>query len=373
MENNKYDLIVLGSGPGGYVAAIRASQLGMRTAVVEKENLGGVCLNWGCIPTKALLKSAQVFEYLSHAADYGITVPEGADKDFSKVIARSRSVASQMSKGIEYLMKKNKIDVITGTGKVLPGHKVEVVSPDGEKTQYQANNIIIATGARSRSLPALPQDGSGIIGYREALTLEKQPEAMVVVGSGAIGTELAYFYNAMGTKVTLVEFLPSIVPVEDDDVSRELERIFRKKGIKVLTGSEVTAAEKLPDGEVKVTVKTPKGTEEIVADVVLSAVGVQANIEGIGLEETGIKTEKGKILTDPYYRTNVEGYYAIGDVVQGPSLAHVASAERNNRRPENGGPGRTANGLRQYSGSYVHFSPDSIGGNDRKESPRSGI
>ena len=223
MENNKYDLIVLGSGPGGYVAAIRASQLGMRTAVVEKENLGGVCLNWGCIPTKALLKSAQVFEYLSHAADYGITVPEGADKDFSKVIARSRSVASQMSKGIEYLMKKNKIDVITGTGKVLPGHKVEVVSPDGEKTQYQANNIIIATGARSRSLPALPQDGSGIIGYREALTVEKQPEAMVVVGSGAIGTELAYFYNAMGTKVTLVEFLPSIVPVEDDDVSRELE------------------------------------------------------------------------------------------------------------------------------------------------------
>ena len=327
MENNKYDLIVLGSGPGGSVAAIRASQLGMRTAVVEKENLGGVCLNWGCIPTKALLKSAQVFEYLSHAADYGITVPEGADKDFSKVIARSRSVASQMSKGIEYLMKKNKIDVITGTGKVLPGHKVEVVSPDGEKTQYQANNIIIATGARSRSLPALPQDGSGIVGYREALTLEKQPEAMVVVGSGAIGTELAYFYNAMGTKVTLVEFLPSIVPVEDDDVSRELERIFRKKGIKVLTGSEVTAAEKLPDGEVKVTVKTPKGTEEIVADVVLSAVGVQANIEGIGLEETGIKTEKGKILTDPYYRTNVEGYYAIGDVVQGPSLAHVASAE----------------------------------------------
>ena len=253
----------------------------------------------------------------------------------------------------------------------MPGHKVEAVSLDGKKTQYQANNIIIATGgAFAQPAGSATGTASGIIGYREALTLEKQPEAMVVVGSGAIGTELAYFYNAMGTKVTLVEFLPSIVPVEDDDVSRELERIFRKKGIKVLTGSEVTAAEKLPDGKVKVTVKTPKGTEEIVADVVLSAVGVQANIEGIGLEETGIKTEKGKILTDPYYRTNVEGYYAIGDVVQGPSLAHVASAEGITAVEKMAGLDVQPMDYGNIPGKPdVHFSPDSIGGNDRKEKP----
>lgn len=320
-----YDLIVIGSGPGGYVAAIRASQLGLKTAIVEKENLGGICLNWGCIPTKALLKSAQVFEYLNHAADYGIKV-NGGEADFGAIVKRSRDVADGMSKGVAFLMKKNKIDIITGTGKVKAGKKVEVTAADGTATVYEAKSIILAVGARSRALPNLPQDGKKIIGYRDAMTLPKQPKSMVVVGSGAIGSEFAYFYATMGTKVTLVEFMPSIVPVEDAEVSKQLERSFKKIGINVMLESSVESVDTKGD-MCKVKVKTKKGEETIECDVVLSAVGIQANLENVGLEEVGIATDKGKILTNPYYQTNIPGYYAIGDCVGGQALAHVASAE----------------------------------------------
>jgi len=321
----KFDIIVLGSGPGGYVTAIRASQLGFKTAIVEKENLGGVCLNWGCIPTKALLKSAQVFEYLQHAADYGLKV-DGVDKDFDAVVQRSRNVADGMSKGVQFLMKKNKIEVINGYGKLAPGKKVIVTDSEGKDTEYSAEHIIIATGARSRELPALPQDGKKIIGYRKAMTLEKQPKKMIVVGSGAIGIEFAYFYNAMGTEVTVVEFLPNIVPVEDEEVSKQLERSFKKAGVKIKTSSEVTHVDTSGDG-VKATVKTAKGEEILEADIVLSAVGIKSNIENIGLEEVGIATDRDKILVNDYYVTNIPGYYAIGDVTPGQALAHVASAE----------------------------------------------
>ncbi|MGB5553601.1 MAG: dihydrolipoyl dehydrogenase [Flavobacteriaceae bacterium] len=321
----KFDVLVLGSGPGGYVTAIRASQLGLKTAIVEKENLGGVCLNWGCIPTKALLKSAQVFEYLQHASDYGLKA-EGVDKDFNAVVKRSRGVADGMSKGVQFLMKKNKIEVISGYGTLKPGKKVSVKAADGKETEYSADHIIIATGARSRELPSLPQDGKKIIGYREAMTLEKQPKKMVVVGSGAIGIEFAYFYNAMGTDVTVVEFLPNIVPVEDEEISKQLERSFKKAGIKIMTSSEVTHVDTAGEG-VKVNVKMANGTEIIPADIVLSAVGIKSNIENIGLESVGIKTDRDKILVDPYYKTNIDGYYAIGDVTSGQALAHVASAE----------------------------------------------
>ena len=317
---SKYDVIVLGSGPGGYVTAIRASQLGLKTAVIEKESLGGVCLNWGCIPTKALLKSAQVFDYLKHAEDYGLSVKQ-YDKDFTKVVARSRSVADGMSKGVQFLMKKNKIDVLEGFGKLMPGKKVDV---DGK--QYSADHIIIATGSRSRVLPNLPQDGKKVIGYREAMTLEKQPKSIIIVGSGAIGVEFAHFYNTMGTDVTLVEFQPNIVPVEDIDVSKQFERSYKKAGIKVMTNSSVEKVD-TSGKTVKATVKTKKGEEIIEADVVLSAVGIVSNIEGIGLEEVGIVADKGKIMVNDYYQTNIPGYYAIGDVTPGQALAHVASAE----------------------------------------------
>lgn len=319
-----YDLIVIGSGPGGYVAAIRAAQLGLKTAIVERDNLGGICLNWGCIPTKALLKSAQVFEYLNHAADYGIKV-NGAEADFGAIVKRSRDVADGMSKGISFLMKKNKIDVITGTGKVKPGKKVEVTA-DGKSTVYEAKHILLAVGARSRALPNLPQDGKKIIGYREAMTLPSLPKTMVVVGSGAIGSEFAYFYATMGTKVTLVEFMPSIVPVEDAEVSKQLERSFKKAGMTVMTESSVESVDTKGD-KCKVKIKTKKGEETVECDVVLSAVGIQANLENIGLEEAGIATDKGKILTNAFYQTNIPGYYAIGDCVGGQALAHVASAE----------------------------------------------
>jgi dihydrolipoamide dehydrogenase len=320
-----YDVIVIGSGPGGYVTAIRASQLGFKTAVIEKENLGGICLNWGCIPTKALLKSAQVFEYLNHAKDYGISA-DNIKADFNAVIKRSRDVADGMSKGIQFLMKKNKIDVIMGTAKIKPGKKVEVKGADGKVTTYEGKHIIIATGARSRQLPNLPQDGKKIIGYREAMSLPKQPKTMVVVGSGAIGVEFAYFYATMGTKVTVVEFMPNIVPVEDEEVSKQLEKSFKKVGIDIMTEASVESVDTKGDG-CKVKVKTKVGEIILDAEVVLSAVGIAANIEGIGLEETGIKTDKGKILTDKFYATNVAGYYAIGDCVGGQALAHVASAE----------------------------------------------
>lgn len=320
-----FDVIVLGSGPGGYVTAIRASQLGLKTAIVEKESLGGVCLNWGCIPTKALLKSAQVFEYLQHAGDYGLVV-EGADKDFDAVVKRSRNVAEGMSKGVQFLMKKNKIEVINGFGTIKAGKKISVKGEDGKLAEYSADHIIIATGARSRELPSLPQDGKKIIGYREAMTLAEQPEKMIVVGSGAIGIEFAYFYNAMGTEVTVVEFLPNIVPVEDEEVSKQLERSFKKAGVKIMTAAEVTQADTSGKG-VKATVKTSKGEQVLEADIVLSAVGIKTNIENIGLEEVGIATDRDKIVVNDYYQTNIPGYYAIGDVTPGPALAHVASAE----------------------------------------------
>ena len=322
---SKFDLIVIGAGPGGYVAAIRASQLGMKVGVVEKAELGGVCLNWGCIPTKALLKSANVFEYIKHAKDYGVDVKD-AKVDFTGMVKRIREVAGGMSKGIQFLFKKNKIEHIAGLGKLKKGGKVEVTDAKGKKTDYEAKNIILATGARSRELPSMKLDGEKIIGYRDAMVLPKQPKKMVVVGSGAIGSEFAYFYNAIGTEVILVEFMPRIVPVEDEEVSKALEKSFKKAGMTVLTSSEVTKVDTKGKG-CKVTIKTPKGEEQVDCDIVLSAVGVSTNLEGIGLEEIGVKTDKGKIIVDDFYKTNVNGVYAIGDVVKGPALAHVASAE----------------------------------------------
>ena len=321
----KYDIIVLGSGPGGYVTAIRASQLGFKVAVVEKESLGGVCLNWGCIPTKALLKSAQVFDYLKHASDYGLTV-SSFDKNFNAVVARSRNVADGMSKGVQFLMKKNKIDVIEGYGTLKTGKKVDVKAADGKTTEYSADHIIIATGARSRELPNLPQDGKKVIGYRQAMTLPSQPKSMIIVGSGAIGVEFAHFYNSMGTDVTIVEFMPNIVPVEDEDISKQMERSMKKAGVKIMTSSSVERIDTSGAG-VKAYVKTAKGEEVLEADMLLSAVGIKTNIENIGLEAVGIVTDKDKILVNAYNQTNVPGYYAIGDVTPGQALAHVASAE----------------------------------------------
>jgi dihydrolipoamide dehydrogenase len=325
MSSTKFDVIVVGSGPGGYVAAIRASQLGLKTAVVEAAELGGICLNWGCIPTKALLKSAQVFDYINHAADYGVKVGE-ASADFGGMVKRSRGVADGMSKGIQFLLKKNKIEQLLGWGKVKPGKKVEVEAKDGNKTTYAADHIIIATGARSRELPALKIDNEKIIGYRKAMTLDKQPKKMVVVGSGAIGVEFAYFYNALGTEVTIVEYMDRIVPVEDEEVSKTLEKTFKKSGMKIMTSSEVTAVDTKGEG-CKVTVKGKKGEEIIECDIVLSAVGISANIENCGLEDVGILVDRGRIKVDEFYKTNMPGYYAIGDVIPGPALAHVASAE----------------------------------------------
>ena len=320
-----YDLIVIGSGPGGYVAAIRASQLGLKTAIVEKESLGGICLNWGCIPTKALLKSAQVFEYMHHAADYGITVA-GSTVDFDAVIKRSRGVAEGMSKGVQFLMKKNKIDVLMGFGKIKGKGVVEVKAADGAVTTYNAKNIILATGGRSRELPNLKQDGVKVIGYRQAMALPQQPKSMVVVGSGAIGIEFAYFYNTIGTKVTVVEFLDNIVPLEDEDISKQLLRSLKKQGIDIMTSSTVESVDTSGTG-CKVNIKTANGHEVIECDVVLSAVGVTTNLEGLGLEEVGVKTDKGKVLVDDFYKTNIDGVFAIGDIVKGQALAHVASAE----------------------------------------------
>lgn len=320
-----YDIIILGSGPGGYVTAIRASQLGFKVAVIERENLGGICLNWGCIPTKALLKSAQVYEYLKHVDAYGLKA-EAIDKDFRAVIKRSRNVADGMSKGVQFLMKKNKIDVINGSGKIKPGQKIDVTDAEGKVTEYAAKHIIIATGARSKELPNLPQDGKKVIGYRQAMTLENQPKKLIVVGSGAIGVEFAYFYHAMGTEVTIIEFLPNMVPVEDEEISKQLERSFKKAGIKVLLNASVESVDTSKKGIIA-TVKTQKGIEKIEADIVLSAVGIKSNIENIGLEEVGIATDRDKILVNSFYQTNMPGYYAIGDVVPGQALAHVASAE----------------------------------------------
>lgn len=322
---SKYDLIVIGSGPGGYVAAIRASQLGMKVGVVEKAELGGVCLNWGCIPTKALLKSANVFEYFKHASDYGIEAKD-FKADLPGMVKRSRDVAAGMSKGVQFLLKKNKIDQILGYGKLKKGGKVEVTDAAGKKADYEAKNIIVATGGRSRELPSMKIDGKKIIGYREAMVLDKQPKKLLVVGSGAIGVEFAYFYNSIGTEVTIVEFLPRIVPVEDEEISKALDKSFKKSGMKIFVNSEVTKVDTSGSGCVA-TVKTPDGEVKIEADVVLSAVGVTTNLEGIGLEDVGVKTEKGKVVVDDFYKTNVTGIYAIGDIVKGPALAHVASAE----------------------------------------------
>jgi dihydrolipoamide dehydrogenase len=321
-----YDLIIIGSGPGGYVAAIRASQLKMKVAVVERSELGGICLNWGCIPTKSLLKSARVFDYLTHASDYGITISGDVKPDFKAIISRSRSIAESMSKGIQFLLKKNNIEHIKGYGRIAGNNSVEVTAQDGSTKNYSAGNIILATGARSKELPGLKQDGKKIIGYREAMTLEKQPASMVVVGSGAIGSEFANFYQSIGTSVTLVEFLPRIVPNEDEEVSKQLERSFKKMKIKIMTDSQVESVDTSLEKCI-VAIKTPKGQEVIEADIVLSAVGVTTNIEDIGLDKTGVKTEKGKVLVDDFYRTSVPGIFAIGDIVHGPALAHVASAE----------------------------------------------
>ncbi|MDR0363952.1 MAG: dihydrolipoyl dehydrogenase [Bacteroidales bacterium] len=323
----KYDLIVIGSGPGGYVAAIRASQQGKKTALVERAEVGGICLNWGCIPTKALLKSAEVFTECKHAQSYGINLTDEAAVDFPAVIGRSRDVAAAMSRGVQFLLKKNNIDILQGFGKVKPGKIVEVASEDGKIAQYEADYIILAVGARSRELPDIKQDGVHIIGYREALTLEKQPETMLVIGSGAIGSELAYFYNAIGTQVTLAEYMPRILPAEDEDSSKQIERSMKKAGMKIMTEASVEKVE-IVDGTCKVSINTKrKGVVELEVDVVLSAVGVVTNIENIGLEEVGIKTEKGKIIVDDFYATDIPGYYAIGDIVHGPALAHTASHE----------------------------------------------
>jgi dihydrolipoamide dehydrogenase len=321
----KYDIIIIGSGPGGYVTGIRASQLGFKVAIVEKESLGGICLNWGCIPTKALLKSAEVYNYLKHVDDYGLKA-EAIDKDFGAVIKRSRGIADGMSKGVQFLMKKNKIDIINGFGKIKTGKKVDVTDADGKVIEYSADNIIVATGARSRELPSLPQDGVKVIGYRQAMTLPKQPEKMIIVGSGAIGVEFAHFYNSMGTDVTIVEFMPNVVPVEDLDVSKQFEKSLKKSGIKVMTNSSVEAVDTSGNGVVA-TVKTKKGEEKLEADILLSAVGIKTNIENIGLEDVGIVIDRDKILVNDWYQTNIPGYYAIGDVTPGPALAHVASAE----------------------------------------------
>lgn len=321
-----YDVLVIGSGPGGYVAAIRASQLGMKAAVVEKENVGGICLNWGCIPTKSLLKSAQAYEYAKHAADYGVAIDGDVKADFPAMVKRSRDVAGGMSKGVQFLFKKNKIETISGFGKLAGKNTVEVTDDSGKKKNYKAKHIIIATGARSRELPNLKIDGEKIIGYRKAMTLEKQPASMVVVGSGAIGSEFAYFYQSIGTDVTLVEFMPTLVPNEDEEVAKQLERSFKKMKMKVMTSSTVEKVD-TSGKKCKVTVKTKKGEETVEADIVLSAVGIIPNTENIGLEEMGVKTEKGRVKVDEYYRTNVEGVYAIGDILEGPALAHVASAE----------------------------------------------
>ncbi len=322
----KFDVLVIGSGPGGYVAAIRAAQLGLKTGVIERENLGGICLNWGCIPTKSLLKSALVYDYFKHAEDYGISLNGQAEPDFMAIIKRSRGVADGMSKGVQFLLKKNKVEVLTGTGKLTGQHKVEVTGPDGKKTSIASDHIILATGARSRELPNLMIDGKKIIGYRKALSLTELPESMLVVGSGAIGSEFAYFYNSIGTRVTLVEVLPNVVPLEDEEVSKQLERSFKKAGMKVMTGSTVESVD-TNGKKCKVKIKTKKGEEEIEVDIVLSAVGISPNLEDIGLEDLGIETENGKIKVDEYMRTNVEGIYAIGDIVPGPALAHKASAE----------------------------------------------
>jgi dihydrolipoamide dehydrogenase len=322
---SKYDLLVIGSGPGGYVAAIRASQLGMKVGVVEKAELGGICLNWGCIPTKALLKSANVFEYIKHSSDYGIEIKD-AKADFSGIVKRSRAVADSNSKGVTFLFKKNKIDHIAGFGKLKKGGKVEVTDANGKKTDYEGKNIILATGGRSRELPSLKIDGKKIIGYREAMVLDSLPKKMLVVGSGAIGVEFAYFYQTLGTEVTIVEFLPRIVPVEDEEVSKALDKSFKKAGMKIYVNSEVTGVDTKGKNCVA-TVKTPDGEIKIETDIVLSAVGVSTNLEGIGLEELGVKTDKGKVIVDDFYKTNVPNVYAIGDIVKGPALAHVASAE----------------------------------------------
>jgi dihydrolipoamide dehydrogenase len=322
----EYDLIIIGSGPGGYVAAIRASQLGLKTAVVEKENLGGICLNWGCIPTKSLLKSAEVYEYIKQASEYGLKIDGSANPDFAKIIERSRNIAEGMSKGVQFLFKKNKIEIITGNGRLVDNQTVEVTVPGGKLNKYKSKHIILATGARSRELPNLKQDGKKVIGYREAMSLKELPSSMVVVGSGAIGSEFAWFYHTMGTKITLVEFMPTLVPLEDEEVSKQLERSFKKSGMNVLTSSTVESVDTGGD-KCRVTIKTSKGHEEVEADIVFSAVGITPNLEDIGIEELGIAVEKGKIKVDPFMETSVKGVYAIGDITPGPALAHKASAE----------------------------------------------
>ncbi len=318
----KYDIIVIGSGPGGYVAAIRAAQEGKKVAIVEKAELGGVCLNWGCIPTKALLKSAQVFSYCKNSAHYGIAIEGEVKPDFEKIVARSRTVAETMSKGVAFLMKKNNIEVIGGFGRLAGQGKVEV-----EGTIYEAENIILATGARPRQMPFMPIDGTHIISSKEALTLPKLPETMIVVGSGAIGSEFACLYASLGVKVTIVEYMPQLMPLEDEEVAKTMERAFRKMRVGVMTSTTVKQVSVGEDGLCQVEIEGKKGAETLTAEIVLSAVGIKSNIENIGLEEVGVAIERDKVVVNEHYQTSVEGIYAIGDIIATPALAHVASAE----------------------------------------------
>ena len=323
----EFDVCVIGTGPGGYVAAIRASQLGFKTAVVEKRFLGGVCLNIGCIPTKALLRSAEVFESISHASDYGVDVKDFS-ANFDGMVKRSRKVADKMSKGVQFLMKANKIEVLNGTGVFKSDKELSVQDDKGkEQETVKAKHFIIATGARPFELPHIEIDGELVIDSEKAMQLEKQPKKMLIMGAGAIGVEFAYFYNSIGTEVTLVELQDSLVPVEDKDVGKELGKIYKKKGINIMTGSSVEKVEKKGKGA-KVTVKTKKGKEEIEVDVVLSAVGVTGNVENLGLDKAGVKHEKGAITVEkPSYKTSADNIYAVGDVIGAPWLAHKASHE----------------------------------------------
>ena len=320
--DNRYDIIVIGSGPGGYVAAIRAAQCGKRVAIVEKADAGGVCLNWGCIPTKALVRSAQVYADCKAAATFGVTIEGEVKPDWTKMVERERMVATTMNKGVQFLLKKNNIDVIAGFGRLKAADIVEV-----EGVEYETDNIILATGARPRVMPFMPVDGKHIISSKEALVLPELPESMVVVGSGAIGSEFAYIYATLGVKVTIIEYMPQIMPLEDEDTAKAMERAFRKLRATVMTSTTVKQVSVNEAGKCIIDIEGKKGAQTIEADIVLSAVGIKSNIEDMGLEEVGIEIERDKIKVDDHFKTNIDGVYAIGDIIATPALAHVASTE----------------------------------------------
>jgi len=325
MADRQFDIVVLGAGPGGYTAAIRAAQLGMSAAIVERDRLGGICLNWGCIPTKALLRNAEILTMIRKSEEWGISV-DNVRVDFAKIIGRSRSIADRISKGVEYLMKKNKIEVLRGTGTLKDASTLILKAQDGTATTVRARHIIIATGARPRTVPGVTIDRDRVITSTEAMSLPSRPASLVIVGAGAIGIEFASFYNALGTKVTVVEMLPTILPVEDREITKSLESILRKQGIEILTGTTVQSVTTTA-GQATVTVMSDGSSKSVAAERVLMAVGVQGNVENIGLETVGVAVEKGHIKVDSDYRTSVKGVYAIGDVIGPPWLAHVATAE----------------------------------------------